>query len=92
MMVSHFRHLEHEECMPFGPVLVAQGAEERLTPILMTALTTALALTPIILGGVRPGHEIEHPMAIVIVCGLISSVAVNLLIVPALYLRYARPA
>jgi CzcA family heavy metal efflux pump len=92
MMVSHFRHLEQEERVPFGPALVVQGAEERLTPILMTALTTTLALTPIIFGGVKPGHEIEHPMAIVIVCGLISSVVVNLMIVPALYLKYARPA
>ena len=73
MLVSHYRHLEHEEAMPFGPALVLRGAEERLAPILMTAFATALALLPLVAGGNRPGHEIEHPMAVVILGGLVTS-------------------
>ena len=65
-----------------------RGAEERLAPILMTALTTMLALLPIALGGERPGQEIEHPMALVIIGGLITSTALNLFLLPALYGRF----
>ena len=92
MLVSHYRHLEREERVPFGRELVLRGAEERLSPILMTALATGLALVPLVLGGGKPGHEIEHPMAVVIVGGLITSTALNLFLMPALYLRYGRPA
>lgn len=90
MLVSHFRHLEEEEGLTFGPDLVRQGSEERLVPILMTILTTALALAPIIVGGIQPGHEIEHPMAVVIVGGLVSSAVINLFIIPPLYLQYGK--
>lgn len=90
MLVSHFKTLEETEQVPFGASLVIQGAEERLTPILMTALTTALALLPLAIGGVKPGHEIEHPMAIVIIFGLIASVIVNLFVIPPLYLRHGK--
>jgi Cu/Ag efflux pump CusA len=92
MLVSHCRHLEVVEGMPFGRALVLRGAEERLVPIVMTALVTALALVPIVAGGDRPGHEIEHPMAIVILGGLISSTLLNLLLMPALVLRYGAGA
>jgi len=85
MLVSHYRHLEVEEGMPFGRDLLLRGAEERLAPILMTALTTALALLPIALGGNKPGQEIEHPMAVVIIGGLVTSTALNLFLMPALY-------
>lgn len=91
MLVSHYRHLEREEDVPFGLELVLRGAEERLRPILMTALATGLALVPIIMGGVRPGNEIEHPLAVVIVGGLISSTFLNLFLMPALFLRFGRP-
>jgi Cu/Ag efflux pump CusA len=91
MLVSHYRHLQDEEGVPFGRDLVIQGARERVTPILMTALVTGLALLPLAFGE-RPGQEIEHPMAIVIIGGLLSSTALNLFLLPALYLRYARPA
>jgi CzcA family heavy metal efflux pump len=84
MLVSHFRHLESEG-MPFGPELVARGARERLLPILMTALATGLALVPVALGGQTAGHEIEHPMAVVILGGLVSSTLLTLLVTPALY-------
>ena len=91
MLISHYRHLEEKEGMPFGAPLVLRGAEERLAPILMTALTTALALLPLIVAGNRPGHEIEYPMAWVIVGGLVSSTLLNLLFMPALYRAFAKP-
>jgi Cu/Ag efflux pump CusA len=70
---------------------VLRGAGERLAPILMTALATGLALLPLVVLGEKPGQEIEHPMAIVIVGGLVTSTLINLFVVPALYLRLARP-
>lgn len=85
MMIDHFRHLETEEGMPFGPDLIIRGASERLAPILMTALTTGLALVPLLIGGDLPGHEIEYPMAWVILGGLTTSTLLNLLVVPSLY-------
>jgi CzcA family heavy metal efflux pump len=85
MLLSHYRHLEREEAMPFGRALLVRGAEERIAPILMTALCAGLALLPIVIGGRRPGQELEHPMAVVILGGLVSSTALNLLLMPALY-------
>ena len=67
-----------------------RGARERLSPILMTALATGLALLPLVLSGDKPGQEIEHPMAIVILGGLVTSTLLNLFVVPALYLRFGR--
>lgn len=90
MMISHFRHLEEKEGEMFGRALILRGAEERLIPILMTVSCAALALLPLVVRGDAPGHEIEHPMALVILGGLISSTALNLLLMPALYLRFAR--
>ena len=92
MLISHYRHLEMFEGMPFGRELVIRGAEERLSPILMTALATGLALVPIVLGGTRAGYEIEHPLAVVILGGLVTSTLLNLFVVPALYLWLGRPA
>jgi CzcA family heavy metal efflux pump len=90
LLISHYRHLEREEGMPFGPELVLRGSRERLTPILMTTLATALALVPLVVMGSIPGHEIEHPMAVVILGGLVTSTLLNLFIVPSLYLRFGR--
>ena len=74
-----------------GRALLIRGAQERLAPILMTALTTALALTPIAIAGNSPGYEIEHPMAVVIIGGLVTSTVLNLLFLPALYgMRWTR--
>jgi CzcA family heavy metal efflux pump len=92
MMINHFQHLERFEGEPFGPGLVLRGARERLSPILMTALATGLALIPLAIAGDLPGHEIEHPMAIVILGGLVTSTLLNLLITPSLYLRFGRGA
>ena len=91
MMISHFQHLEQVEGMPLGRDLVMRGARERLSPILMTAGATGFALIPLVIAGAIPGHEIEHPMAIVILGGLITSTLLNLFVVPSLYLRFARP-
>jgi CzcA family heavy metal efflux pump len=90
MMINHFQHLERYEGETFGPALVVRGARERLSPILMTALATGLALVPLAIAGDLPGHEIEHPMAIVILGGLITSTLLNLFVVPSLYLRFGR--
>jgi Cu/Ag efflux pump CusA len=85
MLVSHYRHIEHEEGETPGRNLIIRGSEERLAPILMTGLATALALLPIALAGNQPGHEIEHPMAIVILGGLLTSTVLNLFVMPVLY-------
>ncbi len=92
MLVSHYRHLELEEGEPFGLNLVIRGSEERLAPILMTALATGLALVPLAWAGNKPGHEIEHPMAIVILGGLVTSTVLNLGLMPDLYLAFGRTA
>lgn len=90
MMISHFQHLEREEGMTFGPELVLRGAKERVVPVMMTVLTTGLVLVPLIIAGQIPGHEIEHPMAVVILGGLITSTLLNLFVVPTLYLRFGK--
>ncbi len=92
MLVSHYQHLERHEGEAFGPVLALRGARERLSPILMTALATGLALVPLVITGDIPGHEIEYPMAIVILGGLITSTLLNLFVVPSLYLRFGKAA
>jgi Cu/Ag efflux pump CusA len=86
LLISHFRHLEQVEDEPFGPQLVIRGASERLSPIMMTALATALALVPLVSYGNQPGQEIEYPMAIVILGGLATSTLLNLFVLPVLYL------
>jgi Cu/Ag efflux pump CusA len=90
MMVSHFQHLEQEEGMTFGPELVIRGAKERIAPIMMTALTTGLALVPLAISGNIPGQEVEFPMAIVILGGLVTSTVLNLFVLPSLYLRFGK--
>jgi CzcA family heavy metal efflux pump len=93
LLLQHYRHLEQVEGEPFGLGLVLRGASERLSPILMTTLCTGLALLPLIVPGSIPGHEIEHPMAVVILGGLVTSTLLTLFVVPVLYLRYgATPA
>lgn len=92
MLVSHIRHLQEHEGMTDFAAAVARGARERLVPILMTALAAGLALVPLALSGDQPGNEIQKPMAIVILGGLLTSMFLNMLVVPALYLRFGRPA
>ena len=92
LLVSHYDHLvrEEEQSWSFGTAL--RGAEERLTPVLLTALLTAFALLPVAIQGTQAGHEIEGPMAIVILGGLVSSTCVSLLLIPPLATRWLLPA
>jgi len=86
LLVAHYRQLLREQ-VPFREAIV-RGSLERLAPILMTALTAGLALLPLVLGGGEPGNELQTPMAIVILGGLLSSTALNMVVVPALYWLY----
>jgi Cu/Ag efflux pump CusA len=88
MMISHFQYLIAEG-KDFRNAIV-QGALERLNPILMTAITTGLALIPLAMGGGAPGKEIETPMAIVILGGLLSSTLLNMIVVPSLYYKFGK--
>ena len=90
MLINHYQHLEKYEGEVFGPHLALRGAIERLSPILMTALATGLALVPLVISGDIPGHEIEYPMAIVILGGMVTSTLLNLFVVPSLYLKFGR--
>jgi Cu/Ag efflux pump CusA len=90
MLISHYEHLVNVEGMSWGAETAMRGASERLMPILMTAIVTALGLLPLAIGAGEAGREIEGPMAIVILGGLITSTALNLLILPTLALRFGR--
>src|SRR6266571_1887556 len=90
LLVAHIRHLHEAEGISDLREAVSRGAMERLAPILMTALTASLALLPLALGGGESGKEIQTPMALVILCGLLSSTLLNMLVLPALYLRLRR--
>ena len=90
MMISHFEHLVADEGLAWSRETALRGARERLVPILMTALVTGLGLLPLAIGTGEPGREIEGPMAIVILGGLLSSTALNLLVLPTLAFRFAR--
>jgi CzcA family heavy metal efflux pump len=92
LLVSHYDHLVAEEHQPWNLATSLRGAEERLTPVLLTALLTALALLPVALQLHQPGHEIEGPMAVVILGGLVSSTLVSLLLIPPLAARWLRPS
>jgi Cu/Ag efflux pump CusA len=92
MLVSHVRHLQDHEGVSDFAEAVRRGSMERLAPILMTALAAGLALIPLALRGEEPGTEILTPMAIVILFGLLSSTLLNMLVVPALFLRFGQPA
>ena len=89
MLISHYRHLMEQEAVGFDDAIV-QGSLERLSPILMTALVTGIGLIPLALGAGEPGKEIQQPMAVVILGGIVSSTVLNMLVVPALYRRFAR--
>ena len=90
MLMTHYNHLMIEENMPFGRELVIRGAVERLAPILMTALTAGLGLLPLALSVGRPGRELEQPMAVVIIGGLLTSTFLNMIVLPTLFLKFGR--
>lgn len=90
MLISHFQHLVTREGMVWNSAAAKRGASERLVPIIMTALVTGLGLLPLALYSGAPGNEIEGPMALVILGGLITSTILNLLVLPTLALRFGR--
>jgi Cu/Ag efflux pump CusA len=90
LLISHYEHLVTREGQRWGLETALRGAGERLVPILMTALVTALGLLPLALSSGTSGQEIEGPMAIVILGGLLTSTALNLLVLPSFALRYGR--
>lgn len=92
MLVSHYLHLMNHEGEGFTKEMIIRGTEERLVPILMTALSAGFALIPLVLAADEPGKEILNPVAIVIVGGLISSTLLGLLVTPSLFYRFSRKA
>ena len=88
LQLAHYEHLVEVEGAAWGPAVVMRGANERLVPILMTAAVTALGLAPLAFGMSRPGQEIEGPMAVTVLGGLLSSTLLNLVLLPALAQRY----
>ncbi len=90
MMISHYEHLVAVEGRSWGLATAIEGAADRLVPILMTSIVTGLGLLPLAMGMDEPGREIEGPMAVVILGGLFTSMALNLLVLPTLALRYGR--
>jgi CzcA family heavy metal efflux pump len=92
LLVSHYDHLVREENQPWSLRTALRGAEERLTPVVLTSLLTGLALLPVALQLHQAGHEIEGPMAVVILGGLVSSTLVSLLLIPPLAATWLRPA
>src|SRR5260370_33209922 len=90
MMIAHYEHLVGVEGKSWGLDTAIEGATNRHTAILMTSLVTALGVLPLAIGMNEPGREIEGPMAVVILGGLLTSLALNLLVLPALALRYGR--
>lgn len=93
VLLSHYQRLQQQDKERFGPELIHRGAGERLGPILMTAVATAVAVLPLVLSSSQPGTEIIRPLAMVILGGLVTSTILTLFILPALYLRFgASPA
>jgi len=90
LQLSHYEHLAEVEGAPWNLDLVVRGANERLVPILMTAAVTALGLAPLAVGMNQAGQEIEGPMAVTVLGGLLSSTLLNLFVLPALAQRYVR--
>ena len=90
LKISHYINLAIHEHMPFGPDLVVRGSLERLTPVLMTALSAGIALVPLMIDAHAPGKEILHPVAITIFGGLISATLLDTALTPVLFLRYGR--
>ena len=90
MMISHYEHLVGVDRLRWGAAVALRGAGDRLAPIVMTSLVTALGLSPLVIGMGDPGREIEGPMALVILGGLVSSMALNLLVLPILAWRFGR--
>ena len=92
MMISHYLHLMKHEGEGFTPAMIVRGTLERLVPVLMTALCAGIALIPLVLAANEPGKEILHPVAVVIVGGLVSSTLLDLMVTPAVFYLFGRKA
>lgn len=92
LMISHYLHLMRHEGERFGRALIVRGTQERLVPVLMTALSAGMALVPLLLAADQPGKEILHPVAVVIVGGLVSSTLLDLMVTPAVFYLFGRKA
>jgi HME family heavy-metal exporter len=90
LKISHYINLALHEGVPFGPQLVIRGSLERMTPVLMTALSAGLALLPLLVAADEPGKEILHPVAVTIFGGLVSATLLDALITPVLFLMFGR--
>jgi Cu/Ag efflux pump CusA len=88
VLIRRYQQLEDHEGIAFGPELILRGAGERYAPVMITAITTAVAFLPFVITGNVPGQEILYPLAIAILAGLVSSTLLNLFVMPALYLRF----
>ncbi|MDQ3869982.1 MAG: efflux RND transporter permease subunit, partial [Chloroflexota bacterium] len=87
-LIHHYQHLRRSRAADFGPGLVLRGAQQRLAPVLTTAVATLFVLAPFLVPAGVPGYEVLHPMAVVIVGGLVTSTVFTLFGVPALYLFF----
>ena len=92
LKISHYLNLALHEGMAFGPELVLRGSLERMTPVLMTALSAGVALVPLMIDAGAPGKEILHPVAVTIFGGLVSATLLDAVLTPALFLRFGAPA
>ncbi len=92
LMISHYVHLIRYEGMTFGPDMVIRGSQERVPPVLMTALTTGLGLIPLVMASGQPGKEILYPVALVVLGGLTTSTLLDFCITPTVFLRFGRKA
>lgn len=90
MMISHYLHLMREEGEKFAQAMILRGTQERIIPVLMTALTAGFALVPLLLGAGQPGREILHPVAVVIFSGLFSSTLLDLTVRPLVFWKFSR--
>ena len=90
LKISHYLNLSLHEGMPFGRDLVVRGSLERLTPVLMTALSAGVALVPLLYDAANPGKEILHPVAVTIFGGLISATLLDTVLTPVLFLRFGK--
>ncbi len=88
MMIAHYLHLMEHEGEEFGIKMIIRGTQERIIPVLMTALTASLALVPLLLGAGQPGREILHPVAVVIFSGIFTSTLLDLIVTPLVFWRF----